>query len=249
MHRISAAIVLLIAIAASAPADEPPPPLPMHEQAIDLAPLAAWGTQRYVYELQDRDGTWTPLGHVTFATRHDDNTVALDDSWQLTYRGKAMTWRGQITCRPDSVLSPRHIDSIGTGDDDEAKTFTATFADDGTATIESADTPRRTMTLPPGTLTDAALYRVCTLLPRKAGTTWRIDDWLEVSELNHKQTYTLTCEGLAPEDTADPTPCTRYIHRQRGRAVAELLVSEAGHLERVIIDGRKRLRRVTADTP
>lgn len=192
-----------------------------------------------------RDVKRVHVGTVTMSTKVGKDTIVLHDVWKLTYRGKKVSLDLTIECEANSLLRTKKVTSVGKGDD-EFGTFTLVIKKNkGIATTENGRTKQ--IDYPSGTLTDMALFRVFTMLPRRKGASFAIGPFMEVSELNLKGPATIRCAGL-DEITLHGRPIKlhKFVYERDERVIAEAWVDNEGGLRQARIDERKTLVEVKA---
>ena len=206
---------------------------------LRLESLGTWGTRHYTYSLRKPGGEgFETLGTISLATRVTGDSLVLHDVYELKMRGAKLRLELTQTCRRDCFLTPVRIESRGEGDD-EFGNFVATVAD-GMATIRPQDRGDRTKRIPPGTITDAAMMRLVTLVPRTPGKTYSYGHSLETSELNLKENYRLTV--LEPESiviAGRAVKCAKFRLAGGGIRPVFYWVGEDGVLQRLMLDDRK----------
>ena len=234
-----ALIVVCPAFAVKAEQAQPKKPVPITKAALDIERLKNWGTKKYLYQVE-RGGERTTLGIVTMSTEVGENRVKLKDNWELNWRGKKIKLILKMDCRRDGLLRPTMIQSNGEGDD-EVGTFSAEVGPDK-ATVTAENGKTRKIEFPADTLTDVAMFRIFTLLPRSEGTVFAVGHVLEVSELNLKGPATIGYRGL-DTITVDGKPLElhKFVYIREGRTVEEAWVDSDHILRQVRIDGRKIL--------
>ena len=184
------ALLLGVARGHLAVADEP---IPLRDAKLDIAQLKNWGTRNFLF-YANRGGVNEPLGSINMRTNFKDDKVELHDIWKLKWRGKSVTLDLKIQCAADNLLRPTKIESVGSGDD-EVGTFDIDVGEQR-GVVHMEDGRTREIKFPADTLTDAALFRIFTLLPRQQGKQFQIASFMEVSELNLKGPAILRCDGL-----------------------------------------------------
>jgi len=241
MLRITLFLLLAVGTCADVPSqqDAQRPPVPLQNIEPDLSRLKAWGTREFVYHVE-RGGERTALGTVTMATELKDREVKLSDTWKLTWRGKKISLKLDMTCRRDGLLRPVKIRSAGEGDD-EVATFSAEVGHTE-ATVTSEGGRTRKIELPADTLTDVAMFRIFTLLPRTAGAAFSVGHVMEISELNLKGAAAIAYRG--PDEISlhgKPIELHKFEYTRGGRTVSEAWVDGDHVLRQIRIDGRKVL--------
>ena len=196
-----------------------------------------WGTQKYKFTLIKKRKK-VELGSAILRTELKDDRVILSDEYFARYEGKPMSLNMIQVCLQDQYLSPVKIECEGKGSE-EIPTFNAIIKD-GEAKISGEW--NKTMTIPEGTVTSAAFYRIVTQLPRVQGATYRYDFALEASEMHLKRDYIAKVIG---KETIiiDGEKIECWKISQNGGAISEQLfwVSEDGILLRILMDGRKQM--------
>lgn len=213
--------------------------VPLQKADLDLSRLKAWGTRSFTYGAE-RNGERTALGTVTMAVEVHDQQVKLTDAWDLAWQGKKVRLNLETTCRRNSLLRPTAIRSVGEGDD-EVGTFTVEVGD-AAATVARDGGRTRKIDFPADTLTDVAMFRIFTLLPRTEGAAFSVGHVMEVSELNLKGPAVIAYRGQ--EQIAlhgSPINLHKFVYLRDGRTVAEAWVDGDHVLRQVRMDGRKVL--------
>lgn len=222
-------------------------PKPLGSAAIDLDALSDWGTRTYKYMLIEPDGAVERVGEVTMTTNVGSMTVTFRDAWSIESGGRTLGWRMKADCDKVGMMRPMRIVTSGSEADELALYRLQTIGN--RAVITPIDGAQRTIDLPRDTATDAALYRIVGLLPRKADRQWRVGHLWELSELNLKRGGVITCTGrdtisLAGEDVT----LWRYTYGHGDRIAAEFWVdADSPHLRQFKLDGRKAF--VETDAP
>jgi hypothetical protein len=212
--------------------------IPLGTLKLDLNRLKTWGTREYAYEAThpgspEKAGE----GRIVLRTEVGPDSVTLVDTAALIYRGKELSLRLTHQCGKDNSLSPQRIESKGEGDD-EVGTFVAKF-DDGKAIVRMGDRNKE-IELPDGTVSNWALFRIVTLLPRDEGTRISFDNWLESEELHLKKDFMIECIGR--EAIGEKAVCTKYRLTGGGNHPAYYWVDDDDVLRQVVIDERKWIR-------
>ncbi len=211
----------------------------LQEADLDIDRLRRWGSREFLYQVE-RGGEQTVLGTVTMRTDMRDDRVEIDDRWEVDWRDRKIKVELKLDCRRDNLLRPTSIQSKGEGDD-EVGTFTVEVGKDK-ATVRADEGGTRTIDFPADTLTDVAMFRVFTLLPRAAGATVSVGHVMEVSELNLKGAATIAYQGLDEINLhGKPTKLHKFAYARDGRTVAEAWVDSDHILRQLRIDGRKVL--------
>lgn len=216
-------------------------PKPLGSLDLDLGRLQTWGTKSYTYEAT-RPGSNERVrgGRLVLKTEVGPDSIILDDTFALTYRGKELSLHLKHQCRKDSFLSPVRIESKGKGDN-EFKTYVATI-EGGKATIRFENGVRE-MELPEGTVSSWAFFRLVTLLPRQEGSRVSYPYALESEEFHLKENYLVECLG---RDTVpagkERITCTKFQLGHGGIHPAYYWVDDDGVLRQVLIDERKLIR-------
>jgi hypothetical protein len=140
---------------------------PLGSLDLDLSRLKTWGTKSYTYEAT-RPGSTEKAGEgrIVLKTEIGPDSVTLNDTFALIYRGKETSLQLTHQCRKDNFLSPRRIESKGEGDG-EVGTFVATI--DGGKLKAQVRGRDKEIELPEGTVSSSAFFRLVTLLPRQEG--------------------------------------------------------------------------------
>ena len=246
MHRIliTAALIIWSGTQINAQTAKPDTqPNKLEELKLDTKPLAQWGTRLYSYQVK-RGGNIQTLGTVSLTTKVLKDKIVFKDNWNLLWHGKTIKFGLEMQCHPDSLLRPETISSKGEGD--EVASYSVTISN-GKATVNMKGKDR-TIDFPADTLTDAAMFRIFTLLPRKKGFVAKVGHIMEVSELNLKKDGTIVYYG--PETiqlNAKEVTLHKYIYKQGSRDVEEAWVDDKGRLRRIRIDGRKILTEKQSD--
>jgi len=146
----------------------------------------------------------------------------------------------KVICRRDGLLRPTTIYSAGEGDD-EVGTFSVEVGDND-AVVTATGGRTRKIDCPADTLTDVAMFRIFTLLPRTRGATFSVGHVMEVSELNVKGPAVIAYRG---PDTitlhGKSTRLYKFVYSRNGRTVEEAWVDSDHILRQIRIDGRKIL--------
>ncbi len=161
---------------------------------LPLETLAGWGRREFTYRML-RGGTAQDMGTVVLTTQVQDGRFTFTDRTDLQWQG-APYWLELSAAGPlRGELRPQTLDVKGTTDDGDGATFEfkATF-DAASASVDSKGNAK-TREVPAGTLSDAALHRLVTLLPRRKGFVARFERFLDASEMLVKPGGTITCTG------------------------------------------------------
>jgi hypothetical protein len=214
---------------------------PLGTLDLDLSRLKTWGTRVYTYEATRPDNNEkVGGGRVVLKTNVGPDSISLDDTFALIYRGKELSLHLTHLCRKDNFLSPVRIVSKGKGDD-ELGTFIATI-EGGKATIRFVNGVRE-MELPEGTVSSWALFRLVTLLPRQEGSRISYPYSLESEELNLKEHYLVECMGRdTVQSGEEEVTCTKFRLTGGGNSPAYYWVDDDDVLRQVLIDERKLIR-------
>jgi len=218
----------------------------LEDLKLPLSSLNAWKTRAYTYQI-DRRGELSTVGKIIMRTEVDGEKTVLHDTWALEWRGRKMSLDLQMECKATSLLRPTLIKSVGQGDD-ELVTFSAEVGE-GDALVKYEDGKQREIDFPADTVTDIAMFRIFSLLPREEGTRIKLGHVLEVSELNLKgpaQILYVGKERIPLHD--DEVELHKFVCKRDGRIIEEAWVDDKGTLRRLRIDGRKIITEVPADT-
>jgi len=213
---------------------------PLGTLDLDLGRLKDWGTKTYTYEAS-RPGSDEKdiLGRVVFRTKLAAEGIILNDSMRITYKGEEYSLDVTLHCRRDNFLSPKRVESKGTGDK-ELNNSVATI--DGTRATIRAGGRDREMTLPSSMVASWAFFRIVTLLPRQKGIRISFPHWLE-EEFFVKKDFQVECLGRDTVQSGEEgIICTKF--RLTGGGIHPLLywVSDDDVLRQVLIDERKLIR-------
>lgn len=220
-------------------------PVRLDKVPLDRTPLKTWGERTYRYQI-DRNGEVQTLGTVQLTTHLNGDRVTFQDRWQLKVRGQDIRLDMTVETDDSPWMRPTRVVADGEGDDEVGR-FTAQFKADH-ALLARADKPERKVDVPADTLTDAAMMRLFTMMPRKAGTAVRVGHVLELSEMNLKGEAIIAYTGkqnitIAGKDEA----LHRFTYTRGERTVLEAWVSDKGALRRMKIDDRKIITDVGPD--
>jgi hypothetical protein len=214
--------------------------------SLDL-PLAQLkdGRQEFEYRMSMPGSSSPPesLGSFVLTTKVEGGKFNFTDRADLQIRGQPY-WIEMTALGPvGKELRPEHLTVRGTTDDLDGKTFE--FSADFTATSATmtAEGKKRQVAVPAGTISDAALYRLVTLLPRRAGFVASYEHFLDASELNMKPGGTITCAS-ATENVdlgGKPVKTFRFDVTSGDSMFLSLWVDDAGRLVQACLDGRKWL--------
>jgi hypothetical protein len=214
---------------------------PLGSLDLDLNRLKTWGTKSYIYEAT-RPGSTEKAGEgrIVLTTEIGPDSVTLEDSFALIYRGKEISLQLTHQCRKDNFLSPVRIESKGEGDD-EVGTFVATI--DGGRLKAQVRGRDKAMDLPDGTVSSSAFFRLVTLLPRQKGSRISYPYSLESGELNLKKDFMVECMGPdIVQAGVEGVTCTKFRLTGGGIRPAHYWVDDDGVLRQVLIDDRKMIR-------
>lgn len=186
-----------------------------------------------------------PIGTLHTYTRVEGDRVLLIDVWTLSNKEKERKLTVTQVCNQDNMLSLVSIGVNGDGDEEVVDLDLSIRVADP-ATVKQGviwpDDGEKTLALPPQTLTDGALLRIVSLLPREKGLRVSFPFWLESAELNLKKDHLIECRGPDPITIGGRTvKCTKYAHSGGGITGSTLWVDEEGLLQRILVDGRKEL--------
>ncbi len=213
---------------------------------INLSSLETWGTKHYSYSVREPGETeMKTLGSSSITTEITDNLIILRDRHSIRYRGEDLRLEMIHTCRKDNFLSPTRIESQGTGSD-EVHSFIATV-NQGKATVRVKGGREGAFDIPEGTITNAAIFRLVTLVPGTPGRSYSFEYWLESSELNLKKKYSLTAmqpESIPVENRQ--VECSKFELTGGGIRPAYYWVSKEGVLQRLMMDDRKIVELIDA---
>jgi len=193
MTRVSiyALVVTLVlqAVALTTFAEEP---IPITSVPLDLYQLKSWGTKHYflsqyrkkfrslpsglaVIELELH-----PVGKLPLETHVDADRVTMRQYWRDPEAKLSRMWI-EYQCAFDNILTmekitTRYQDKIATADTTEGKYDIEVFGH------------RRIGKWPENTMTDAAMLRIVTLLPRIEGTAFTVPNWSRTPQLGVEST-------------------------------------------------------------
>jgi hypothetical protein len=219
----------------------PQPALPLNSLKLDLNRLKSWGMKRYIYEAgHPGSSEKAGEGRVDLKTTVGPDSIVLEDTFALVYRGKELSLHMVHRCRRDSSLSSKRIESKGEGDD-ELGTFVAAV-DGGKAVVRMGD-ERQEIDVPKGTVSHYAFFRIVTLLPREKGSRISFAHWLESEELHLKKDFVVECLGRDTVAQAEKqVVCTKFCLTGGGNHPAYYWVDDESVLRQVLIDNRKWIR-------
>jgi len=214
---------------------------PLGTLDLDLNRLKTWGKRGYSFEATGPGSrAKTGEGRVVLKTEVGPDSITLDDTFALIYRGKELSLHLTHQCRKDGSLSPVRIESKGEGDD-EFGTFVVTI-DGEKATVRSEDRERE-MELPRNVVTWSAFFRLVTLLPREKSSRVSFNHWLESDELNLKKDFLVECMGRDTVQSGEEgITCTKFRLTGGGNSPAYYWVDDDDVLRQVLIDERKLIR-------
>ena len=215
--------------------------VPLNTLKLNVNRLKTWETKSYSYEAT-RPGSNEKAGEGRFVLKTvvGPDSVLLDDTMALIYRGKELSLHLTHQCRTDSYLSPIRIESTGEGDD-EFGTFVATI-DGKKATVRTKGRDKE-IGLPQGTVSSWAFFRLVTLLPREKGNRVSFDHWLESEEFNLKKGFVVECTGRdVVQAGREGVTCTKFCLTGGGNHPAYYWVDDNGVLRQVLLDERKWIR-------
>jgi len=257
MHA-AAALATLLALAVpcassqDAPAGVTPAPAPAPAAAAPDAPaiplladldlpldqLASWGTREFRYELRQA-GEVRALGRVTLATSIERGEITLRDRVDITW-DEAPHWQEVVShgaLRRELRPSSLRVRGTAEGGGDAPEVLADLDATSLRVTLGEAT---RTEPLPPGTVGDAALWRLVTLLPRRPGFAVRLEHVLQTARLQRLPGATLFCTGSeSVELEAGPVTAHRFDATRDGAVFLSAWVDDAGRLVQACLDGRR----------
>lgn len=214
-------------------------PTPLQDENLDLDTLKRWGERKFSFNIE-RNGMRERLGTVAMNTQFKDQTVTLHDVWKLKWRGNDLSLDLKMNCHANNLLRPTKIASVGKGDD-EVGSFTVSV-NETSGVVEAEDGRVRRIDFPPDTLTDAALFRILTLLPRDEEKTYSIGHFMEISELNLKGPATIQYKGLDEIKLhGDLMSLHKFNYERDGRVSVEVWLDDKDNLRQIRIDDRKLL--------
>lgn len=219
------------------PTNAPAPPV-LSELDLPLERLAAWGRREFRYEL--RQGTQVQLlGTVTLSTVLERGELVLEDRVDIVLDGAAHWQEVQSTGPLARELRPSGLRVRGTAEDGGAAP--ELLADlDATSLRARVGEATRSEALPPGTVTDAALWRLLTLLPRRPGFAVRVEHLLLAARLQPLPGATIHCTGV--EDVAlerGAVAAHRFDATREGQVFLSAWVDDDGRLVQACLDGRR----------
>jgi len=232
------AVALSVAVAPTAGAQRAAAPPPLNAATLDLDGLDDWGRRSYRY-IRIEPERRRAIGTVALETELSGRKVTMRDAWSIESDGAMLSWRMKADWDRGGLMEPTKVVANGTETDELASYRMQVVA--GLATIRDLEGARSEMELPEGVVTDAALLRIVTLLPRERGRRWRIDRLLELSELNLKRGGVLACVGPESVDMhGEPVQLWRFAYRSGDRLAAQFWVDpDGGALRRFMFDTRK----------
>ncbi len=212
---------------------------PLRKVDFDLDKLKSWGTRTFTYTIED-DGQMHELGTVTLETKVAEKRVTHHDVWKLRWKEKDIALDVEMDCAADIFMRPATIVAKGHGSGDSG-TFTAKIGDEAGDVTFTDDTKKR-FDLPPNTLTDMALFRVFTLLPRVEGAEFLVARLLEASELRMKGPGFIKAVGTDKINVGGkPKTMFKFTYSRGDRVIIEAWVDNAGACRQLRLDRRKTL--------
>lgn len=250
--RILVIFLVLAALAAAGCSDKKKPAVPLAEQSIDFAALAAVGEQIYLIGLvsDPKSPEVNPRYNYIMrsSTQLSGDHVIIQD--RLTLGGRK--YRTALTCQKNALLSL--IRSTLTVTENETVVQTANVTITG-GFAELVDSSGKTSSIeyPNGTLTQAALFRLVTQLPREKGGRFSFAYYSDpmntlVEKSAPDKPFIIECRGPAEARVLDAAvPCTLFVLTGTRREVS-LYVDEQNRLRLMETDqGATRMQLVTPE--
>ena len=240
-----AGTLLLLAVPV-AQQDAPAPPAVPTLASLEL-PLDQLKSGRQEFEFRasmpGSSGPPESLGTIVLATKIEGGKYSFTDRADLQSGGKPY-WIEMITAGSvGNELRPEHLNVRGTTDDLDGKTFE--FSADFTATSATMTSAgkKREVAVPAGSITVDVLYRLATLLPRRAGFVASYAHSLDANEMLLKPGGTITCTSATEnvELGGKAVKSFRFDVTSGGHVFMSLWVDDAGRLVQTCLDGRKWL--------
>jgi len=213
------------------------PPLAALE--LPLEKLGAWGRRELTYTVT-KGGSRQTLGAVVLTTSVADGVVTLTDRVDLDFRGAPFWLEVTATGPLDNELRPDKLIAKGTTDDGDGKTFELVAEFGPSSASVNSNSRSKSVQVPPGAVSDAALLRLVTLLPRRAGVLARFEHLLDASEMLVKPGGTIACSGPEGVEIDGKSRETwRFDVTSGDRVFLSAWVDGEGRLMKVLWDGYK----------
>jgi hypothetical protein len=216
----AAAIVSLVGVGVAA-SENASSVINLADLNIDFSSLPAQ-PQTYAVRMQgksfDRGRPFPFDSTLTLQTNRAGSNVVLNDTLEFVGR----TFSFNFVCEPEATLTPAQ-GSIRM--DHAARTISADLVhDDASDTLNVTTQNGRTSAIdfPDDTVTEAALFRIVTCLPRTPGRTYAFSAYCPLNEVRPSTPEdagqcTLTCRGQTTIDIdRTPVECTQYVANFEG---------------------------------
>jgi hypothetical protein len=210
--------------------------VPLSAVPIDLSDMPA---TPQVYSIvmsgrsYDRTRPFDVKSQLTLRTSTSAGGVRFDDT--LEFMGRTFTFDLRCSNQPLLPVAGGELRMVH-----QAKTLTASVQRSGDTLLISTGDEVREVELPPAPLTEAAIYRVVTRLPRTPGRAYTFDAYCPSSDLRPEtpgagEPCMITCTGPATIEADGQTiPCTEFVANVEDTLV--FYVDADGVLRRVIAD-------------
>ncbi|MEW5733802.1 MAG: hypothetical protein AB1921_03050 [Thermodesulfobacteriota bacterium] len=252
LGRLAVIFLCVAAVAAVGCSDKKKPPVPLAEVPVDFAALAASGEQIYLIGLVSDPKNPSVKPQYNYIMRSSaelsgDNVIISD---RLTLSGRK--YQTALTCQKNSLLSlirsTLTVTEGGTVVQTVSVTITGGFAElvDSTGKTSSIDYPNNT-------LTQAALFRLVTRLPKEKGGSFSFSYYSDpmntlVEKSAPDKPFLIECRGPATAKVLDAeVPCTLFVLTGTKREVS-LYVDDQSRLRLMETDqGATRMQMITPE--
>jgi hypothetical protein len=237
------ASMILLSLLAVAPLTQPPrstPDVPLlSDLDLPLERLAAWGRREFTYELR-QGAEVRALGTVALTTAVADGQVTLTDRLDIEWDGKPHWLEVSASGPLRRGLRPDFLNVKGTPAGADRAPFEFLAEVDATTLRVTLDGSTRSEPLEAGAVTDSALLRLLTLLPRRPGFAARIEHVLAADRLEQLPGATLFCTGVESVALAGGTvEAHRFDATREGDVFLSAWVDGEGRLVQACFDQRK----------